>query len=178
MKLKPITVIAVLLLVVATLLVAGCIQTKVTLSPANQANNVSTAYPTAGKSELLQGIAAYKNDNKGNSWTDYKVTWINNTALTIHYSFTVAASRHTNDYKYIHFPTIDAATAYFNSHRLEYTYKPESADSASLYALVTGDQNPSVVKEVSKYGDTTSHLEQFNSLIIESSWYAVSTNQA
>jgi hypothetical protein len=178
MQLKPITAIIVLFLVVASLSFAGCVQTEVTLSPANQASDVSTAYPTAGKSELLQGMAAHYDESAAH-YEDYKVTWINNTALTIHEKSSSVDSVYTYDYKFIHFPTIDAATAYFDSHRLEYNHKPSYIDHASLYSLVTGAQNASVVKEVTRYGTPTDyHLEQFNSLIIETSSRADHINQA
>jgi hypothetical protein len=179
MQLKPITAIAVLSLVVASLLAAGCVQTEVTLSPANQASNVSTAYPTAGKrSELLQAIAAHYNES-GSRYEDYKVTWVNDTTLTIHEKKTNVGAVLTWDYKFMQFPSIDAATAYFDSHRPEYTYKPSSADHASLYSIVTGYKNASVVKQVTRYGTPTDYdLEQFDSLIIETAYQYVSINQA
>lgn len=62
---------------------AGC-----TVSTKNQASEVSTAYPTAGKSELLQGIVAYENDSGSSDWTDFNVTWINNTVMKMHWKTT------------------------------------------------------------------------------------------
>ena len=75
----------------------------------------------------------------------------------------------TWDIKFTHFPTIDGATAYFDSHQLRYTNKSDTADHASLYALVTGVTNLPVSKEVTISGNTTYHLEQIDPLIIESS---------
>jgi hypothetical protein len=153
--------------------------TGCTVSTKNQASEVSTAYPTAGKrSELLQAFAADYNES-GSNYQDFRITWINDTALTIHEKKTSVDAVITWDYKFIHFPTIDAATAYFDSHRFEYNNKPSYIDHASLYSLVTGAQNVSVVKEVTLYSTPTDyHLEQFDSLIIETASQYVTINQA
>jgi hypothetical protein len=180
MQLKPITAIIVLLLVVASLLVAGCIQTEVTLSPANQANNVSTAYPTAGKSELLQAIVAENSDVPNSTFT-----WINNTAVKHHYTFTAYGGEflYTKDITFIHFPTVNAASAYFDSKRPQYSEKSLSADYGSTYHLAT-HQDATVIKSVwdlksiSHSDDVTYRLEQFDALIIEAATQAHTVNQA
>lgn len=167
MQLKLITAIVVLILVDS--LAAGC-TVNTTLSGDNQASNLSTAYPTAGRSELLQGIEARYNESVANhQYEDYQVTWMNNTSITIHMKITSETKVTTWDYKFTHYPTIEAATAYFDSHQLEYPSKPVIIDHASLYALVTGVKNASVSNEVTRTGDTAYHLEQIDSLIIESS---------
>jgi hypothetical protein len=166
-QLKPITVIIILILVAS--LVAGC-TVNTTLSGNNQASSVSTAYPTAGRSELLQGIEASYNESAANQqYEDYKVTWMSNTTITIHMKMTSEAEVITWDYKFTQFPTIDGATAYFDSHRLGNTSEPDIIDHASLYAHVTGVKNPSVSTEVIRYGNTTYHFEQIDAVIIESS---------
>jgi len=162
MQLRPIKAILVLILVAS--LVAGC-------TVNNQASSVSTAYPTAGRSVLLQGIEARYNASAVNhGYEDYKVTWVNNTTVAVHMKITSETEVTTWDYKFTHFPTINGATAYFDSHELRYTDKPDTAEHASLYALVTGVKNSSVSKEVTiPSGNTTYHLKQIDSLIIESS---------
>ena len=167
MQLKPTTAILVLILVAS--LVTGC-TVNTTLSGNNQAGNVSTSYPTAGQSELLQGIEARYNVSAANhQYVDYKVTWVNDTTITVHMKIISEAEVTTWDIKFTHFPTIDGATTYFDSHQLRYTNKSDTADHASLYALVTGVTNLPVSKEVTISGNTTYHLEQIDSLIIESS---------
>ena len=167
MQLKPITAIVVLISVAS--LVAGC-SVNTTLSGNNQASYVSTAYPTAGRSELLQGIETRYNKSAANhQHENYNVTWMNNTTITVHMKITSETEVTTWNYKFTHYPTIDGATAYFGSHQLIYTYKRDTVDHASLYALVTGVIYPSVSDEVTIPGNTTYHLEQIGPLIIESS---------
>jgi len=166
-QLKPTTAILVLILVAS--LATGC-TVNTTLSGNNQAGNVSTSYPTAGQSELLQGIEARYNVSAANhQYVDYKVTWVNDTTITVHMKIISEAEVTTWDIKFTHFPTIDGATTYFDSHQLRYTNKSDTADHASLYALVTGATNPSVSKEVIISGNKTYNLEQIDPLIIESS---------
>jgi hypothetical protein len=166
-QLKPTLALLVFILVVS--LVTGC-TANTSLFGNNQARNVSTTYPTAGRSELLQGIEANFNESEAaHRYDEYHVTWMNNTTITIHMKITSKAEVTTWDYKFTHFPTIEEATAYFDNHQLRYTYNPDMIDHASLYAVVTGDRNPSVSKEVTILGNTTYHLEQIDPLIIESS---------
>jgi len=166
-QLKSITAIVVLISVAS--LVAGC-SVNTTPSGNNQASYISTAYPTAGRSELLQGIETRYNKSAANhQYEDYNVTWMNNTTITVHMKITSETEVTTWNYKFTHYPTIDGATAYFGSHQLIYTYKRDTVDHASLYALVTGVIYPSVSDEVTIPGNTTYHLEQIGPLIIESS---------
>jgi hypothetical protein len=179
MQLKPITAIIVLTLVVASLSVAGC-----TILPApktdNQASNVSTttlvstAYPTAGKSELLRAIVADENKSIGSSLDGYKVTWINNSTVKIEGTKTVNnfSLVQTFNYTFTHFPTANAASAYFDSNRPQYT-ETLLANHSSLYSRVTG-QNATVINSVWRLGtlrtdEVTYTLEQFDALIIETS---------
>jgi hypothetical protein len=180
MQLKPITTIIVLFLLVASLLVAGCIQTEVTLSPANQASNVSTAYPTAGKSELLQAIVARNSDNANMTFT-----WINDTAVKEHYTYSAfgGAFQYTKDITFIHFPTVNAASAFFDSKRPQYSEKSLSADYGSTYYLAS-HQDAKVIKSVwdlktiSRYDDVTYRLEQLDALIVEAATQSHTVNQA
>lgn len=101
MQLKPIIVIVVVLISVASL-VAGC-AVNTTLSGNNQASSASTAYPTAGRSGLLQGIEASYNESAANhQYEDYKVTWMNNTTITVHMKITSETEITTWDYKFTH----------------------------------------------------------------------------
>ena len=192
MQFKPITPIIVLFLVVACLLVSGCTTnttnqttsatpsvTPSVHSDKNQANEVSTAYPTAGKSELLQGIVAYDNSTVGNGfWNNYKVTWINNTAVRIEGTYEIS----TYNFLYLHFPTVTAASAYFDSKRPDYPVKSAAVASNLLYHHVI-DQNATVMKSVQRYGTTgtdsvTYTLEQLDALVVVSSAGSQNKNQA
>lgn len=158
---------AIVVFILVTSLVAGC----ATLFGNNQASNVSTAYPTAWRSELLQGIEASYNESATNHhYNDYEVTWMGNTTIIVHMKITSDAEVTMWDYKFTHFLTIEAATAYFDSHKVLYTNKSDTVDHASLYAHVTGVKYPSALQEVTiPAGNTTYHLEQIDALIIESS---------
>jgi hypothetical protein len=169
------------LIVVASLFVAGCTaELKPTVE--NQAGDVSTAYPKAGdRSELLRSIVALENRTVGDRWEGYKVTWINNTAVNVHGKTTgsAGASIYTFDNTYIQFPTVNAASAYFDAKRPEYTYKSLSPYYASTYSLATNQKNATVIKAVWHDGsDTTYRLEQYDALIIETTSLAQSINQA
>src|SRR5665647_1227479 len=81
MQLKPIAAITVLLLVVASLLVAGC--TTSTTSNTNQSPSATTS--TATHDAFLENyITADKNytSNYGNL-TSWKITWINSTSARV-----------------------------------------------------------------------------------------------
>jgi hypothetical protein len=151
----------------------------------NQASNVSTAYPTAGKSQLLRAIVADENKSIGSSLDGYKVTWINNSAVKIEGTKTVNnfSLVQTFNYTFTHFPTVNAASAYFDSQRPQYRQKSGSADFLSLYSLVT-DQNATVIKSAwdlkssSLWDDVTYRLEQFDALIVEESVQSHTVNQA
>jgi hypothetical protein len=153
---KPIMVIAVLVLMVASLFVAGCtteVPVEVKVGPANnQASNVSTAYPMSGRSPLVQAVVEYYRNIEymGGRYDPFNVTWINNTAAKTTgivtsgegYSKTVRTVNMT----FIHFPTIAAASAYFDSLRPRYLEKSSGINGVP-YDKITGTL-PTVTKEV------------------------------
>ena len=158
--------------------------TGCTTNTGNQASEVSTAYPTAGKSELLQGIVAEENESVGSRWDGYKVTWINNTAVNIQGKTTSYGGSliQTHNYTYMHFPTVNSASAYFDSKRPQYTEKSSSANHGSLYSLVT-DHDATVIKSVWRSGtigsdDVIYRLEQLDALVIDDSYQSHWINQA
>jgi hypothetical protein len=177
------------LLFIGALVIAsttGCVTTapaNITIESANQASPVSTAYPKAGKSELLQAIVAYENESVWSRWDEHKITWINNTAFKLEGKTTGYGGSliTTTKATFIHFPTIAAASAYFDSLRPQYPQKPSST-SCSLYSLVTG-HDATVIRQVDRYGtvgsdDVTSSLTQCDVLVTEASGQHHEINQA
>jgi hypothetical protein len=142
MQLKPITAIVVLSLVVASLLVSGCVQKEISLAPANK-----SAYPTSGRSLLVEAITKYDRDQR---WFDtYNVKWINNTTAQATGKENIGDNIMTSTTTYTHFPTVEAASAYFDLLRSQYPEKREGisfSDVASYYD-VTG-KFPTVTKQL------------------------------
>ena len=128
MQLKPITAITVLLLVVASLLVAGC--TTSTTSNTSQTPNAnattSTAPTTTHDAVLERFVTAYKGfitdalGPRNGTITDWQVTWHNNTTANIRATahYTQANVTVTYNRTVIIFPSTDAATAYLANYNL------------------------------------------------------------
>jgi hypothetical protein len=118
MQLKPITAMIVLLLVVASLLVAGC--TTSTTSNTNQTPTPSTATHDAF---LEKYLAAYKDtqySNKSRQIKAYELEWINGTSARLQNTFFVQVSNYSNttsahDITFTVFPTSQDATNYLNA---------------------------------------------------------------
>jgi hypothetical protein len=117
MKLKPITVIAVLSLVVASLFVAGC--TTSTTSNTNQSPTPSTATHDAFLEKFL---AAFKDSwyaNENYTTPAWEVTWINSTSARLNFTFKddTTATNQTGNMVFIFttFPTTQDATNYVNA---------------------------------------------------------------
>ena|GEM_PF-1957423 len=78
--------------------------------------------------------------------------------------------------------TVNAASAYFDGKRPQYTQKSSFANYGSLYSLVTG-QDATVIKSFWRTGTigsdyVTYDLEQLDALIIEGTKLDQSINQA
>jgi hypothetical protein len=190
MQLKPITVVAVLLLVVGSLSVAGCttdVPVEVKVGPANQATNqagyVSTTYPASGRSQLVQGCVEYYRHIEyiGGHYDPYNVTWINNTAAntvgTVKNGEGYMKSVRTVNMTFIHFPTVAAASAYFDSLRPLYLEK-STYISGVPYDKITGTL-PTVTKEVKNTNNhNTNTLTQQDALITKTVDTTVYVNPA
>ena len=182
-----ITLKMVLMLALLTVLivsVGGCTSSTNSNQAASSATPAvaSTAYPAAGtRSALLSGIAAQVDSGRGNRYAndEHSITWLNDTAIAMHEQASFSGTgTETYDATFIHFPTVDAASAYFNNARLGYTTKSVSEADAYLYAQATGG-NATVVKGVWRFDNSTRYqLEQFDALIMQSTRVDKDLNQA
>jgi len=143
MKLKPIAVITVLLLVVASLLISGC----ATSTTSNTNQTPSTTSSTATHDAFLEKyVVVNKNVTLANSSrtvTAYELTWINNTSVHVEYtSFNKTTNTTYNRVQtIIMFPTSRDATNYVaainkTAYNLASTEYPSISGGA--YGLVTG----------------------------------------
>jgi hypothetical protein len=182
MQLKPITAIIVLLILVASLAVAGCtIEPKVEVgSPQyEKVGYVSTDYPTSGRSQL---VAACVKDQKRQAETlnrTFSEVWYNNTkaAVTV-IGKSSAGNDVTFSYTYIHFPTVKAASAYFDSQRGIYEYRPDEINGPVYYYSLTG-HNPTVYKQLRDMSRELAEITQYDALVVESNTvFQTPVNQA
>jgi outer membrane murein-binding lipoprotein Lpp len=139
MQLKPITAIAVLLLVAASLLVAGC--TSNNTSTNNQTPNASTATHDAF---LENYLAAYKNNtyaDKNAKITVWETTWINSTSVQLLDTIINKTANRTWSYDetLIVFPTTQDATNYLNAmNKTAYSLASTQYEHKGAYYNVTG----------------------------------------
>jgi hypothetical protein len=110
------------------------------------------ANPTTGHSALIQGII--DKDHEFGHWQTFDVTWYNDTYAQ--YTGTTSDSATEQQTTWTHtfqqFPTVDNATAYFDSQRGAYPTKLESAsifEDGSTYYLATG-HDPAVFKQLER----------------------------
>jgi hypothetical protein len=146
MQFKPIAVIAVLLLIAASLLVSGC-----TTSTTNQTPS-ATPIAETHNATLEKYLAAYKNaasSDKNVNFTAWEVTWINSTSARIQDTSTNKTTNATWSYDHtvLVFPTTQDATNYLNAmnttaYSLSSTIYPSSGGA---YRNVTGHA-PTVYK--------------------------------
>lgn len=116
MQLKPIAAITVLLLVVASLSVAGC-------SVASD-SKASTDYPTSGRSKLIEGAVeqmrsqSSSSDDYNSKTQAFTVNWISNTQAKTHKEVleTDTFRVRVTEYTFTHFPSTNDATTYYTSH--------------------------------------------------------------
>ena len=180
MQFKPIAAIIVLLLVIASLAFAGCttkvpIETAVEIGGGEGPRNISPAYPTSGHSQLVQGSIDYYRDQRW-PFDTYTVKWINDTQAQTSgieksgegTSFNIMTVNTT----YTHFPTVEAASAYFDSLRSQYPKKSDSISEGVKYYEITG-KLATVTKELKTewIGDHfPSYLTQQDALITQRSF--------
>lgn len=109
------------------------------------------------------------------------MTWLNNTEVNIYGKSNGSYVIYTENYTFIHFPTVTAATAYFDSNRPAYNFtKPAQVPDTGLYLNAVGNQHPTILKAVTKIGtnNTDYMLEQIDALIIDESMHSENINQA
>jgi len=155
MQLKPIAAIAVLLLVAASLLVAGC-----TTSSDSKSGTISTDYPTSGRSELVEGAIEYQRNSLPSS-TQFTVEWKNNT-------WAVATEERQDGSTFVtgyrHYPSVDKASAWFDD-LIRYVYAKETSAS-TLYHDITGKW-PTVSRARAEADEPQTTLQQYDALIVQ-----------
>jgi len=161
MRLKPITAIIVLLLVVASLLVSGC-----TNNTTNQTPSASTATHDAFLENYLAVAKSdpYKNESR-KAW---EVTWINSTSAHLEET---TKNNTTNVTKnavstYTVFPTTQDATNYLNAmNKTGYSLASTDINDAQGYQKRTGHA-PQVYKYYVLNEFYTQHfIVQFDNLV-------------
>jgi outer membrane PBP1 activator LpoA protein len=146
MQLKPITAIIVLLLVVASLLVAGC-----TTSTNNQTPSATPS--TATHDAFLEKyLAEYKNvsyADKNISFKAWEVMWINSTSARLEETLVNKSTNGTFNYiqTFTVFPTSQEATNYLNAmNKTEYRLASTQYTSGGAYENATG-RAPQIYKQ-------------------------------
>jgi len=149
MQLKPITALIVLLLVVASLLVAGCSTTSNT----NQTPSASATPSTATHNATLERfLTEYKNRSNilqnDRTFKAWEVTWINSTSARIEYAW--QNKTQNNSYSAVDtftiFPTTQDATQYLNSMNMTVYSLASTQYTFGAYQIVTGHA-PQVYKQ-------------------------------
>jgi hypothetical protein len=155
MQLKPIAAILVLLLLVASLCVAGC-----TTSSDSKSGTVSTDYPTSGRSELI-GAAIEHQRNSLPSSTEFTVEWKNNTwAVTTEQR----ADGSTYVTGYEHWRSVDEASAIFDP-EIGLFFLKETSASPTWYHEITGKW-PTVSKALADIDEPKTGVQQYDALIV------------
>jgi hypothetical protein len=149
----------------------GCVTTTNTTN--NQASDI-TKYPTTGHSALLSGIA--DQDKNSRNWESFDVTWYNNTAVRDHGTVRSTDLIMTEDSLYSQFPSVEAASNYFDSMRSQYPVKPQYATQQIYSELVTG--KPATVFKATEGADGNSYLIQEDAVVCQRTFTDVNINQA
>jgi hypothetical protein len=145
MQLKPITAIAVLLLLVGSLSVSGCISntTRQTPSPGVTLSNVKTSEATNRDAFLEKYLTAYTNialSNSSYSIKSWEIAWINNTSVRLKWTGLDKVTNQTArwDETLIVLPTSKDATNYLNAmNKTAYSLANEEL-SIQAYQKATG----------------------------------------
>ncbi len=181
MQFKSITAIAVLSLVVASLLVAGC--TTSTTSNTNQTSRAtpSTAIHNATLEKYFAALKNVTNADKSKSVTAWEVTWINSTTARLEYAWHTNSNytSYSANQTYIVFPTTQAATNYLNAmNKTVYNLTSTQYSSKGVYQNATGrapatykdytwnEGNPSNLSEYSRH-----EIAQLDNIIVISTVY-------
>jgi hypothetical protein len=180
MQLKPITAIAVLLLVVASLLIAGCTSSTTSSSGQNQATAYATAYVndniknSLGVNDTIISTSVVENGTDGAILT---VLTANTTKDMV--SANGSTTKYVLNVK--HFSSTDAATAFYNEQSFGYMQAASNGSYGGLgnmsqpfinprgaYYTVTGHNatvNSPAVKITSLFPPTVDYLLQQNEFV-------------
>jgi hypothetical protein len=162
-------VIVALMSAVLLTMSTGCVVTTNT-TPNNQAGGVSE---TSGHA-LVQALVD-EDANISSYRPLISVTWPNDTTAHEHFVRNDTSEIMTTDITYSAFPTVTAASAYFDSLKSQYPIKPESGHEIYL-DLVTG-QTPTVYKALTTT-DYNHYLTQEDTVVMQQSFQFQSVNQA
>ena len=151
---------------------AGCITATVntSLSGNNQASNVNE---TSGHA-LVQALVD-EDANISSYRPLISVKWLNDTTAHLHFVRNDTSDIMTTDITYSAFPSIAAASAYFDTLKNQYPVKPQSGHEIYL-DLVTG-QTPTVYKALTTT-DGNHYLTQEDTVVMQQSFQFQPTNQA
>ncbi|ERR1019366_2629736 len=162
-KALPLLFIGALVLVATT----GCTTQNTTQK--NQASGVSE---TSGHA-LVQALI--EEDSNVSSYRPLvSVTWLNDTTAHLHFVRNDTSDIMTTDVTYSAFPSISAASTYFDSLKSQY---PTKGSGHEIYLdLVTG-QTPTVYKSLQST-DSNHYLTQEDTVVMQQSFQFQETNQA
>jgi hypothetical protein len=171
MQLKPVTAIAVLLLVVASLLVSGCIT-----NPTTPSATPSTAAHDAFLENYLAGLKNISYADKNYTEKAWEVTWINSTAARLEETYLNKSTNTTVNLAstYLIFPTTQDATNYINAmNKTAYSLANTVYSTTRLgYQTITGhapqtykyyewnEGNPFNISEYKQHG-----IQQFDNMV-------------
>jgi hypothetical protein len=173
--LRPITAIAVLLLVGTSLLISGC-----TTSTTNQTASATTSTATQHDALLEEYLAAYKNElysDKNESVKAFEIMWINSTSARVETTMHDKTGDLTMNgvLKFIVFPRIppfQAATQYLDAmNKTAYRMSSTMWISGGLYEKVTGHE-PLIYKDYS-YSERNQFIHeiaQLDNIVVVSTW--------
>jgi len=185
MQLKPITTIAVLSLLFASLLVAGCTtSTTSTTNNTNQTTSTATTSTAATHDAFLEKyLAAIKNVTYANSsWnvSAWKLEWINSTSAHLQDAMRVKTANQTLSYDttYTVFPTTQDATNYLNAMNKAAYSLSSTTYTGTAYQKATGHE-PQVYKNYVWNEGSPSNISEYkrheisqldNFIVIINSW--------
>ena len=179
-KLKPITAIAVLLLVAASLLVSGC--TTSNTSTTNQTPSASATSSIAAHNATLENyLATYKNgtySDKNATVKAYEVTWINSTSARVEQTVLNKTRNVTANVvtTLIIFPTTQAATNYINAMpKTNYSLASTQYPSGGAYQIATGHA-PTVYKSYEWNEGNPFNISEYKQHAIQQLDYLVATS--
>jgi len=169
MQLKPITTIAVLSLLFASLLVAGCTtSTTSTTNNTNQTTSTATTSTAVTHDAFLEKyLAAFKNStfsNRNLTVNAWEVTWVNSTSARVEYT---ALNSSTNATKnrvetFILLPTTQDATNYLNAMNLTAYNLTSTVYPSGAYQNLTGHA-PQVYKDYTWNEGNQSNISEYKS---------------
>jgi hypothetical protein len=176
MKLKPITAILVLSLVVASLLVSGCTtnttnntnQTPSAAPTTNNTNQTPSAAPSTSTHDafLEKYLAEFKNAYSEMTNVNVKaweVTWVNNTSARLEWTIHNKTLNEIHNYAgtFIVFPTSQEATNSLNAmNKTAYSLASTQYPSGGAYQKATGHA-PEIYKEYQWNEGNPSNISEY-----------------